>query len=208
MKKSLIGLGIALAVVAGCLLSLVAGALAGGAIAYLTARPSREALLPQLWREFVPEPGPWQEEPQPEPGPWQQEPQPEPQVPEPWQMPPSEMLQPFAWQLNAALISQVDPGDPADEAGVKEGDIVLAVDGKALDERHDLATLILGYEPGDDVILTVLRPDDETEITEIAVTLGRDRDEEGEVVAHLGVAYRTLSGGLGLIAPGNNRSWD
>lgn len=197
MKKSLIGLGIALAVVAGCLLSLVAGALAGGAITYLTARPSREAPLPQLWREFVPEQGPWQGEPQPEP-----------RVPQPWQMPPSEMLQPFAWQLSAALISQVDPGDPADEAGVEEGDIVLAVDGKALDERHDLATLILGYEPGDDVILTVLRRDDETEITGIEVTLGLDRDEEGEVVAHLGVAYRTLSGGLGLIAAGNNRSWD
>jgi membrane-associated protease RseP (regulator of RpoE activity) len=175
MRKPLVGLGIALAVVAACFLSLVAGALAGGAVAFLAARPAPDVSLPRFWQE---------------------EPMPAPRVPEPWEMPPGQVLQPFGWQLNAALISDVDSGDPADEAGVEEGDIILAVGGKAIDERHDLATLIREYQPGDEIVLTVLRRGDPSEIMQVEATLGRDRDEEGEVVPHLGVRYRTVRTGL------------
>lgn len=186
MRKPLVGLGIALGVVAACFLSLVAGALAGGAVAFLAARPAPDVPLPRFWQE---------------------EPMPAPRVPEPWEMPPGEMLQPFGWQLSGALISEVDPGDPADEAGVEEGDIILAVGGRALDERHDLATLIHEYQPGDEVVLTVLRRGDLSEIMEVEATLGRDRNEEGEVVPHLGVRYRTVRTGLCLSSP-ERVPWD
>jgi hypothetical protein len=175
MRKPLVGLGIALGVLAACFLSLVAGALAGGAVAFLAARPASDVSLPRFWQE---------------------EPMPAPRVPEPWEMPPGQVLQPFGWQLNAALISEVDSGDPADEAGVEEGDIILAVGGKAIDERHDLATLIREYQPGDEIVLTVLRRGDPSEITQLEATLGRDRNEQGEVVPHLGVRYRTVRTGL------------
>jgi membrane-associated protease RseP (regulator of RpoE activity) len=175
MRKPLVGLGIALGVLAACFLSLVAGALAGGAVAFLAARPAPDVSLPRFWQE---------------------EPMPAPRVPEPWEMPPGQVLQPFGWQLNAALISDVDSGDPADEAGVEEGDIILAVGGKAIDERHDLATLIREHQPGDEIVLTVLRRGDPSEIMQVEATLGRDRDEEGEVVPHLGVRYRTVRTGL------------
>jgi S1-C subfamily serine protease len=73
----------------------------------------------------------------------------------------------------------VDRGDPADEAGVEEDDIILAIHGKAFDERRDLATSIHEYRPGDEAVLTILRRDEETEIMELEVTLGRVRIEEG-----------------------------
>jgi S1-C subfamily serine protease len=60
-------------------------------------------------------------------------------------------------------------GSPADEAGLVEGDIVVAVDGQTVDADHDLSTRILPHVPGDTVTLSVVR---EGRTLEIAVTLG------------------------------------
>jgi S1-C subfamily serine protease len=61
------------------------------------------------------------------------------------------------------------PGSPAAEAGLLEGDIVVAVDGDAVDEDHDLSTRILPHVPGDSVSLSVVR---DGETLEITLTLG------------------------------------
>jgi S1-C subfamily serine protease len=63
----------------------------------------------------------------------------------------------------------VIPGSPADGAGLQAGDIVTALGGRAVEEDHDLATLLLPYRPGDVVALTVLRGGEEIEVD---VTLG------------------------------------
>ena len=187
MKKSLIGLGIALAVFAGCSLSLMAGAMAGGIIGYLSGRQAAPVVMPRLWQEFVPPSETWPEEPER----WMQ-------PPETWELPPEVMPRSSIWQLNAALITDVEPGDPADEAGLEAGDIIIAVDSKVLDESHDLSELILQYKPGDEVVLTVIRRGEDTDLIEVEVTLGRGRDEEGEVIPRLGVTYQTITA---IVAP-------
>jgi len=63
----------------------------------------------------------------------------------------------------------VFPGSPADKAGLKDGDIVVAVDGAAVDQDHDLSTRILPHVPGDVVALSVVRAG---RTMEIRVTLG------------------------------------
>jgi len=63
----------------------------------------------------------------------------------------------------------VIPGSPADKAGLRSGDIVTSVDGTALDAQHDLSTLILPHQPGDQIVLSVLRNGKSSEVT---VTLG------------------------------------
>jgi S1-C subfamily serine protease len=60
-------------------------------------------------------------------------------------------------------------GSPADKAGLQEGDIVVAVDGDAVDENHDLSTRILPHVPGDSISLSVVR---DGRTMEISVTLG------------------------------------
>jgi len=60
-------------------------------------------------------------------------------------------------------------GSPADEAGLLEGDIVVAVDGQTVDQDHDLSTRILPHVPGDTVTLSVVR---DGRTLEVAVTLG------------------------------------
>jgi serine protease Do len=56
-----------------------------------------------------------------------------------------------------ALVSSVERGGPADVAGVKPGDIVLAVNGKAVERGTDLAAVIARIEPGRQAKLGVWR---------------------------------------------------
>jgi serine protease Do len=47
-----------------------------------------------------------------------------------------------------ALIASVEPGSPADKAGLKPGDVVLAVNGASIDESGDLPRVIGDMRPG------------------------------------------------------------
>lgn len=51
----------------------------------------------------------------------------------------------------------VVPDSPADKAGIIENDIVLEVDGKRLDEKNTLASVIRKQKVGDSLTLTILR---------------------------------------------------
>jgi S1-C subfamily serine protease len=64
----------------------------------------------------------------------------------------------------------VFPGSPAEAAGLRNGDIIVALDGEQLTAETDLSTLILPHAPGDTVTLRVLR---DNAATEIEVTLGK-----------------------------------
>ena len=85
-----------------------------------------------------------------------------------------------------ALIVGVVPESPAEQAGLRTGDVVTAVDGQALDGENSLADAISAHEPGATVTLEVRRPG--TEQRELTVELGEHPDEEG--TAYLGVEYR------------------
>lgn len=196
MKKSLIGLGIALAVLTGCFLSLMAGGMAGGVIGYLSGRRAAHAVVPRLWQEFVLPRGPWSEEPESRV-----------QPPEPWELLPRETPRSFIWELNAALITEAEPSAPADEAGVEGGDIIIAVDNKVMGEHDDLSELIRRHEPGDELVLTLLRRGEETKIIEIEATLGRGRDEQGEVIPRLGVTYQRIRAMMPIM-PCDRGPWD
>ena len=56
-----------------------------------------------------------------------------------------------------ALVASTTPGGPADRAGIKAGDVVLAVDGYTIEDFGDLTRKIGHLMPGDTVNLTVWR---------------------------------------------------
>jgi serine protease Do len=56
-----------------------------------------------------------------------------------------------------ALVANVTPGGPADKAGMKTGDVIVAVDGKPLTDVRRLPALVAGLEPGRTVPVEVLR---------------------------------------------------
>jgi serine protease Do len=73
-----------------------------------------------------------------------------------------------AWGLkddHGALVQSVSPGLPADQAGVKKGDIVVAIDGKPVTTSDEVVRLISGKDPGSKVRLTVLRDGHEQTLT-------------------------------------------
>jgi serine protease DegQ len=69
-----------------------------------------------------------------------------------------------------AIIAGVVRGGPADRAGMRPGDILLAVQGKKVSSTNDMMNLIAALPPGDKAQMTVMRKNRETTI---AVTVGR-----------------------------------
>jgi S1-C subfamily serine protease len=56
-----------------------------------------------------------------------------------------------------ALVEKVEPGGPADQAGIRRGDIVIAAGKDAVQSSGDLISALRNYQPGDTVELTILR---------------------------------------------------
>lgn len=75
-----------------------------------------------------------------------------------------------------ALVTQVIAGSPADDAGLREGDVITAIDGSLIESMEDLAAVIRSMPPGEDVVLTVERDDDTIEVT--ATLLGQSEVQQ------------------------------
>ncbi len=107
---------------------------------------------------------------------------------------------------NGVLVQEVQPGGPADKAGLKPGDIITAIDGRTIKDGNDLVDEIASRRPGSSVRLGYLRDGKQADAT---VTIGdRDKvfadltgnpaesnpDTEGDVgEAKLGVVVREVS---------------
>lgn len=96
-----------------------------------------------------------------------------------------------------ALVSSVDPGGPAAKAGLKAGDVILAVNGSAVDDSTDLPSQIAGMKPGSKATLDVWRDKSKKQL---AVTLGSlgdkavaDTGGPSAEPTRLGVSVRALT---------------
>jgi len=56
-----------------------------------------------------------------------------------------------------ALVSTVEAGGPAEKAGIKPGDVILAVNGQSIDHYGELSLTISNMHPGTDARLSVWR---------------------------------------------------
>lgn len=56
------------------------------------------------------------------------------------------------------------PKSPAEGVGLKEGDIIIAVDKQILDEINDLTEIIQSYDVGEFITLTIIREDQRKEV--------------------------------------------
>jgi serine protease DegQ len=73
-----------------------------------------------------------------------------------------------AW-LSPGAEPAVVPGSPAEAAGFTDGDIVVKVEGVAIDELHPLQDLLVQYSPGATIVIDVLRGES---VIQLSVTLG------------------------------------
>ncbi len=63
-----------------------------------------------------------------------------------------------------AIIAGVIKNGPGDKAGLKPGDILVAIDGKPITDSNDMTNLIAQLQPGSKTKLTVLRKAQETTV--------------------------------------------
>ncbi|RDU99707.1 DegQ family serine endoprotease [Trinickia dinghuensis] len=96
-----------------------------------------------------------------------------------------------------ALVSSVDPGGPAAKAGLQAGDVILAVNGAAVNDSTDLPAQIASMKPGSKATLDVWR---DKAKKEVSVTLGSlsdtkvaDNGAQSSEQGKLGVAVRPLT---------------
>ena len=73
-----------------------------------------------------------------------------------------------------ALISDVSPGSPAEKAGLRRGDIVLAINGEPVNETRELSLRVAMLAPGTTARLSVFR---ERRQIEVPVVLGEQPGE-------------------------------
>jgi S1-C subfamily serine protease len=70
---------------------------------------------------------------------------------------------------SGAYVKSVTPSGPADNAGIKPGDLVTAVDGTPIHAFDELRGTISAYNPGDTVTVTIER---DGQSSQVQVTLG------------------------------------
>jgi serine protease Do len=90
---------------------------------------------------------------------------------------------------NGVLVQEVQPGGPADKAGLKPGDIITAIDGRAIKDGNDLVDEIASRRPGSTARLGYMRDGKPGDTT---VTIG-DREK----------VFADLGNNQNQAAPGN-----
>ena len=70
---------------------------------------------------------------------------------------------------SGAALESVEPGGPAALAGLRTGDLIVAVDGQPLNTSSSLPTLMLSLQPGQTVTLRVVRGE---QAEDVGLTLG------------------------------------
>jgi membrane-associated protease RseP (regulator of RpoE activity) len=153
-------------VIGGVVLSLILGCMAGAVAGFLAGRWAVQDLEKKA--------------------PWERI------IPTPEFLAPEEVPTPTVPSMprlgGAALITDVMAGSPADKAGLRRGDIILAVDGKRLSRSYSLADALAEHKPGDQVTLTVWERGRRREFT---VTLAPHPDDASR--PYLGVRYSVIA---------------
>ncbi len=196
LKRALIGLGIGLGMLSLCSMLLLVGGVLGGMMGYVSARYAVREVAPQSREEPARPEETWPEAPDQQ---WEE--------PTPGPLPHQPRSGVLGTHVSPVRVTEVEEDSPAAEAGLRIGDVIIAINGLALDANHDLSEVIRSHDPGDKVTLTLIRSDEDTEVLEVEVTLGRDTDEEGKVVARLGIWYQHMTTVVGP-QPQGEGSWD
>jgi serine protease Do len=99
------------------------------------------------------------------------------------------------------LIINVIEGSAADEAGLKEGDVILSVNGQEVNQTNELQARVGIYNPGDKVKLEVWRYGKKVDVTatlqsregETSVTVKEKTEEKEKNVNDLGLKISNLN---------------
>jgi serine protease Do len=81
-------------------------------------------------------------------------------------------------EREGALVADVISGSPADKGGIERGDIIIAYDGKAVKDSHDLPPMVAATPVDEEVTVTVLRDGKEHKLP---MKVGKLPSEEAKI---------------------------
>ena len=115
-----------------------------------------------------------------------------------------------------ALVTQPSEGAPAANAGIKSGDIIVEVDGEAVDNALALSRMIAAKAPGSSVDIVLWRDGARQDVTVTLDTLNEEQvaeeqtpptppqDVQGPVESSVGLSVTPNSDGPGIVIEGIN----
>ncbi|HEX8171178.1 MAG TPA: Do family serine endopeptidase [Thermoanaerobaculia bacterium] len=99
-------------------------------------------------------------------------------------------------EARGALVQAVEPGKPADRAGVKHGDVVVEIDGRQIRNNRELIDYISYLPVGTNVRITVIRNGQRQTLT--ATTAERPAESDDDEEENSGSAVEPTRNKLGM----------
>ena len=99
-------------------------------------------------------------------------------------------------RTEGAVVGRVEEDSPASKAGLEAGDVILKIDGRAVESSADLSRTVRAVRPGQKVTLGISRAG---KLRDIVVTVGEFKEEESTRTAQRGAKPDAVKPGrLGL----------
>ena len=106
-------------------------------------------------------------------------------------------------EVRGALVNNVQPGSPAERAGIKRGDVIVAFNGSTVTDSNSLRNQVARTQPGTDVTLTISRDNREQQTRVILgelpaerLTAAADSPSGGSDTGKLGIRVEPLTPSL------------
>jgi serine protease Do len=111
-----------------------------------------------------------------------------------------ELAQSFGLQNpDGVIVVNVEPGSPADESGLRIGDVILSYNGERIDQANELPRLVASTKPGDKATVQIVREGKQQRLdvavgeSAPAATAGATRPGQGLNPSGLGLSVRELA---------------
>jgi serine protease Do len=103
-------------------------------------------------------------------------------------------------RARGALVESVEPGSPAEKAGVRPGDVIVALDGQDVPRSEDLPRMVARHPPGTAVKVTLLRDRQRRTLDMTLASLKDDADHDtgGPQAPGAGSAEKSSALGIGV----------
>jgi serine protease Do len=102
-------------------------------------------------------------------------------------------------KAQGALINRIEPGAPADKAGLEPGDVIIKIDGKPIEKSSDLPRLVGNTKPGTKSNLTIFRRGATKELSIVIAELEPEKVAQKPVQVEEKPKAANSVQGLGLV---------
>lgn len=96
--------------------------------------------------------------------------------------------------INGVWVMDIDPSGAAAQAGIKKGDAIIKLDGIGITNGSELSEMVARHKPGDKIVITLIRGDEEKNVTAtLKNKMGVFASQKEVAYKQLGAEFKTVS---------------